>query len=490
MKLKDILALADKGVIIDNLKKGRKAAAPDVEKYKKELDPEKHDVMDPNKRPDKKVKVGSSDPGGATQITTSGDQSEGSFRTEPVARIALAIQRRIVKSAASFTFGNPVDLIASAENTKEEDVFKSVKKVLYDNKDKSLNKKIARAMFSSTEVAEIWYPVPVDNIRYGFPSKFKLRCAIFNPLDGDKLFPFFDDYGDLVAFSREYATQDDEGKEIKHFEAYMTLDSGAHHYAWTQKDGDWVEKEGFPKKLQIQKLPIIYGRQDFVEWADVQRLIDRLEVLLSNFADTNDYFASPTYFVTGKIIGWAKKGDTGKVMSAEDGAKAQILSWEHAPESTKLEIDTLMKLINTITQTADTSFDAMKDIGAISGVALKLLFTDAHLKVQDKMEIFDEYLQRRLSVIQSFLAEMNKKDSAYAMACESLSITPEIRPYTITDELEQVEIAMMANGQKPFVSQKTTIKNQGWSDDPDAEYEQIKAEESASAYVGITEPTI
>jgi SPP1 family phage portal protein len=226
-----------------------------------------------------------------------------------------------------------------------------------------------------------------------------------------------------------------------------------------------------------------------VEWADVQQLINRLEILLSNFADTNDYFASPTYFLSGEIKGWASKGETGKVIQGSNDAKAQILSWDQAPESVKLEIDTLLKLINTLTQTADTSFEAMKDIGAISGVALKLLFTDAHLKVQDKMEIFDEYLQRRLSVIQAFLAQMNMKDSTFAAACDSLTITSEIRPYTITDEREQVEIAMLASGNKPFVSQRSTIKNMGWTEDPEMEYALLLEEEKREKYAELTEPT-
>ena len=75
------------------------------------------------------------------------------------------------------------------------------------------------------------------------------------------------------------------------------------------------------------------------------------------------------------------------------------VSWQNAPESVKLEIETPLKMIYTITQTPDISFDAVKGLGAISGIALKLLFMDAHLKVQDKREIFDDYLQRRVNII-------------------------------------------------------------------------------------------
>jgi hypothetical protein len=43
------------------------------------------------------------------------------------------------------------------------------------------------------------------------------------------------------------------------------------------------------------------------------------------------------------------------------------------------------------------------------GSALKLFFMDAHLKVQEKVEIFDDYLQRRLSVIQAYIGQFNTK---------------------------------------------------------------------------------
>jgi SPP1 family phage portal protein len=232
----------------------------------------------------------------------------------------------------------------------------------------------------------------------------------------------------------------------------------------------------------------VYGRQDFVEWEDVQGLIDRLETLLSNFADTNDYHASPKIVVKGEVLGFAQKGESGAILQLEgDNADAKYLSWQHAPESVKLEIETLLRMIYTITQTPDISFDSIKGIGAVSGIALKLLFLDAHLKVQDKMEIFDDYLQRRLSIIQSYLAPFN---TGLKAACESLTIEPEIVPYMIEDEQAKVDLLLSANGGKAVASQKTTVEQLGWVNDSEAEYEQILNEESASSYKDVTEPTV
>ena len=62
-----------------------------------------------------------------------------------------------------------------------------------------------------------------------------------------------------------------------------------------------------------------------------------------------------------------------------------------APESVRLEISTLLSMIYSTTQTPDISFDSVKGLANLSGVALRMLFLDAHLKVQNKGELFGQY---------------------------------------------------------------------------------------------------
>lgn len=487
MDIKTLLAGEDYNTIIAELKTGRNTAEPEVDKFEAQLNPDEHDINCPVKRPDKKVKVDIPESSGTVIQVTSGGETEENTRTEKVARIALAIQKLIVKRAVAFTFGNPVSLNAEPEEgTKEEDVLKAVKRVLFDTKSRTLNRKIARNIFSCTEAAERWYPVEKQNDNYGFDSKYKLRVAIFSPLLGDKLYPYFDETGDMVAFSREFTRKDKAGVKFTYFETY-TEDL---HQMWITTNNQWEIVEGYPKVNTIGKIPVIYGRQPAVEWEDVQGLIDRLEKLLSNFADTNDYHASPKIFTTGTILGFAKKGEAGAIIEGEEGATAEYLAWQNAPESVKLEIETLLRMIYTITQTPDISFEAVKGLGAISGIALKLLFLDAHLKVQDKMEIFDDYLQRRLSIVQAYLSEMNKKDSEFKAACQSLTIEPEIVPFMIEDEKAKVDLLVAANGGKPVASQKTTVQLLGWVNDNETEYEQIQEEAALSSYSNVFEPTI
>jgi SPP1 family phage portal protein len=480
MDIKQLFTDSDINAIIEELKSGRNASEPKTDLYVSQFDPSKHDIFDKIKRPDKLVKEDIPEKEKETIGYTGGEKER--TKTVPVARIALAIQKLIVKRAVAFTFGNPVTLNAEPKGEAEKTVLNAVKNVLFSTKSRTINRKVALEIFSATEVAELWYPVekPSD---YGFPSKFKLRVAIFSPKNGDKLYPYFDETGDMVAFSRQFSIIDKKGKKTTCFETYTDTE----HRMWKQEESAWEIVEGYPKPITIGKIPVIYGKQDFVEWEDVQGLIDRLETLLSNFADTNDYHASPKVVVKGDVLGFARKGESGAILQLEgENADAKYLSWDHAPESVKLEIETLLRMIYTITQTPDISFDSVKGIGAVSGIALKLLFLDAHLKVQDKMEIFGDYLQRRLSVIQAYIAQFN---TGLKAACESLTIEPEIVPYMIEDKRAKVDLLQAANGGKAVASQKTTIQQLGWVDDYEAEYEQILNEESASAYKDVTEPT-
>lgn len=509
LSLKDQNGGMDNNAIVNELKSKRYTEMPDIETYAGQIDPLKHEVFDKTKRKDKPVRISKDDPrynANQSTGTAADDKKKTGWRTEPVARVALAIQKLIVKRAVSFIFGNPVNLDCTTNTDNEKTILKAVQKIMYDNKDKSLNRKIARNLFSCTEVAEYWYPIPVDKTKtgtgfvakvkdainnvignkyhesYGFKSTFKLRCAVFSPLLGDVLYPYFDETGDMTAFSRQFTRTVAKDKKKTYFETY-TADM---HIMW-EIDGAYTIVEGYPRELKIGRIPIVYGTQPQVEWADVQNLIERLEKLLSNFADTNDYHASPKIFVKGKLTGFANKGESGAILQGDADTDAKYLSWDNAPEAVKLEIETLLKMIYTITQTPDISFDAVKGIGNVSGVALKLMFMDAHLKVAEHQEVFDEYLQRRINVVKAFIGQMN---TSLANDAENLIIEPVITPYMIVDEVEEIKVWTEANGGNPVMSQKASFHRAGLTSDPEADYEQYIAEQDRANTFNIGQPTM
>ncbi len=468
MDLNTILAETDISKQIEQLKL-RPTVLPAIEKIKNQYDPMLHDVNKTASRPDKRVKY------------SSGDKTEE--RTEYVARIALDMQKYIVGKSVSFCFGNPVEITYNAKTPEEKLITELIDEIMHDVKIHSHDRKVGRTLFTATEVAECWFTVESKDPGYPIDASKKIKVMLFSPMDGDTLYPLFNEYGDLIAFSREYE-RTEFGKTTTYFETYTDAEVLRYENEGGKK---WNPSEGYPKKHDFGKIPVIYGSQAKSEWQDVQQMIDRLEKLLSNFADTNDYHASPTIVTKGVVAGFASKGEQGKIIQIDGDGDARYMSWDRAPESVKLEIETLLNLIHMFTQTSNLSFESVKGIGAVSGIALRLLFTDAHLKVKDKQEVLDEYLQRRMNLLKTIIASEFPKQR---LAVSKLRITTKIRPWMIDDAESLVKMLVDATAGKAVTSQKTAVKLAGLSSDSETEYAEILKEEQQAASFESQNPTV
>lgn len=463
MNYQDLQSVIDGGDIAKTIEiLTSQADQPDTKKLQSQWFVTGHDVMDRTKRRDRDVLYEEADEDDATTKVKS--------RIESVARIPVPFQKNIVSKAVSFLFGNPVKIVTSLIQGEELRVLNAVKTIWDDTKADSQNRVIAKELFRSTQVAEIWYPVRKDEEHddYGFPTPFKLRMAVFSPWDGHELYPLFDDHGDMIAFSRRYVIRSENDRDEQYIETY-TADQ---YYRWKNDVFGWRLIEN--SRNIIGRIPVVYASQEQAEWAEVQYSIDRLETILSNHADTNDYNGSPIVVAEGQILSIGKKGERGKVVEMEKGGKLSYLSWDHAPTSVKMEIENLFKIILSYTQTPDISFESVKGMGAISGTALKLMFMDAHLKVLDKREVFDAYLKRRLNIIKAFVGVMDK---TLAPTAKKLRIDAEIVPYIIQDDMERMNMLLTANGGKAVISQKTSVGRSGLVSDPSREFELLQAEQ-------------
>ena len=441
-----------------------KQPLPEYDILKKQWNPNEHEVFDLAKRQDKKVKkaTGQKDSEGKETYTET---------TEKVNRIAIPFQRIIVNRAVGFLLGNPVKIKRYTSTEGQDALANMVEKTLDDNKMIYFDRKLARTVMSQCEAAELWYLVEdpefwKTRLDKSTSARFKLRVKLLSPKDGDKLFPYFDDFGDLVAFSREYTTLDGENK-ITHFDTWTDK-----HVIKREKRNEWTaELSASP----FEKIPVIYYSQEEPEWELAQSMIDRFETKLSNFGDTNDYFGSPMVKVTGKVKSLPGKTATGKILEIESGGDADYMAWTHAPESEKLEFEILEKLIYSMTQTPNISFEQMKSVGsALSGFAIKLMFTDAHLKTENKIELFGEMFLRRLNLLKHILGNLiNIKLKAEV---ESLFLEPVFTPYLPKNTKEDIEILSMARMGKPLLSNETALENNPLVSEVSEELERMKAD--------------
>lgn len=474
--IQEIIALADVTEIVKILRVTYPGIKTKYETCEKQYDQSKHDIFDETIRPKKAVRkpTGEKDSKGNDEVVTS---------HVDVARIAVPFQKIIVNRTASFLLNEGVMIRSDVDTgvkSNEGNLVQLIEKIWSDNKLNYKTKQLARMLMAECEVAEIWYFVEEMNFWQKFLSligltsiKFKARVKIVANSMADKLFPHFDEAGDMDAFSREYAVIEGD-KTVTKFEVY-TAEKIIHY---TLRESIWSVDEGYPQANLIGKIPVIYYWQAYPEWNEVQQLIDRYETLLSNFADANDYFGSPMVKVTGEVTGFAEKGEQGKVIQLSQGADAEYMTWEQAPESIKIEIETLQNLIYSMVQVPDISFSQMSKLGPMSGVSRKLMFLDMHLKCFNKIEVFGEMMQRRLNLLKAMVGKVIA--TKYSNEAENVELWPEFVPYLPSSEEDLITSLVTAAGGKPIISQKTAVKLNPYVTDPEAEIEEIKSEEMAS----------
>jgi SPP1 family phage portal protein len=235
------------------------------------------------------------------------------------------------------------------------------------------------------------------------------------------------------------------------------------------------------------KIPIVYYDIDKPAWYYVQRYIDRLEKLYSGHADTNDYFGSPALKLKGPIENPPDKDTAGKIFQfkaeiGQDGKPAygdmEYLTWPLAPESIKMEIDNLKDVIYSLTSTPDLSFNNIKGVGNLSGLAIKLMFMDAEMNAMNYQEIFDEGLTRRFSLLKSMLSMLNYASKA---EFDNLEIDFQFGSILPKDEKELIEMLSTARMGKALISERTAAKNVPFVDDVDKELEEMDAESEKEA---------
>jgi len=459
----DIQAL--KELINKNTKDGltelRKQTAKDknVEKWTNEFKGDHAILKDPNKRD---ITVGE------------GTQS----RVVKKARQIVKYQKKITNTAISFLLGASPDLILRNVGEKEEAGFQFILDLWKDAKLDYFSRELMRTVCIETEAAELWYTRETQN-------GYKIRPMLISEGQGYEFGPYFDDMGDMIAFWYMPKT----GDKVKTLYVYFPDSLVKAIY----KNSQWTSESSVNP---YGKIPIVYYKQDEPEWQDVQTQIDRIEYMISGMSDTNDYFFGPVLKLWGELLNAPEKGESGKMlqfdkMIDEESGKemksdAEYLTWDHSPASFELEYQTLTELIYNLTNTPDVSFEKVKGIGSLSGVAIQLMFLDPIIKKKNKEEMYGEAFQRRLSVMQSLLMIANK-DARATGVMGSLNIDIVFNSILPTAVTEVIEALNIATGGKASMSQKRAIRLNPMNENPTEEEDQIEKEsqEESQKELGI-----
>lgn len=441
--------------IIADLKK-KTVVVPSWETLRKEYDPKLHPVMTDKNYTDKVV--------------------DG--KVEKVSRITLALQRLATKRMTELMFGIPVRRIATPENDQQKEVAKVLEKILAKNRINSLNIERGKMYFAGCEFMTIWYAQEEQNVLYGIKSPLKIRCRNFSPMNGDKLYPLFDEYDDMIALSVEF-TRTEDTQQVDYFECYTKDEI----IKFKRKGTDaWEETDR--KEISILKIPGIYMNRQEPIWEDTSNNVYENEWALSrngNYIRKNSKPILGVFADENIETGKEKSDDWRSVFQYPKGSDLKYITWQQATEALKYHIEAIYRSFFTELQIPDISYDNMKST-PMSGESRKMLFIDAHLKVTDESGPWIETLDREINVLKAFLKVIMP---GYTEAIDALDIETEIVPYTITDDKDKVDVLTSATGGKPIISQREAVETLGWSTDVDKTMKELQNE----AILDIQQPT-
>lgn len=477
--LEEILALEDVERKIYYLKKGRKTNLPDREKLYSDWDPNRHEIIvDKEKYPQIEITLEQerSDYNEETSKTTVIPKK--TKKVEPN-RIVLPLEQDIVNIQTAFTVGTEPKMDCTPDES-EKGIFEALKQVLKKNKIKYQNRKIVRSWLSEQECAEYWYVTKDDGFWSKLKAKvanlsgkaipqYKLRSALWSPFRGDKLYPFFDDSGDMVAFSREYKKKDLDDHDIT---CFMTITKETVSQ-WELTDG-WNLVSEF--KHGFKKLPVLYCYRPEAYCNKIRTIRVRLEKLLSSYADCIDYHFFPILKLFGDVEKMSGEFRNRVVQLTGEGADAAYLTWNQASDPVKVEFENHFNQAYALTNTPRISFDQLQGSGnALSGVSFRYVFMGAHMAVSNHAEVIGDFMQRRVNFLVSALGSINTN---FEKASETIDVDVEITPYIIDSIDDKVTTAVSAVSGGIW-SRREGIMFAGNMDRIDSELKEIEEEQVA-----------
>jgi len=444
------------------------------------FEPELHKVVtDTNYRPDRKVDV----PTG-----TLDEKGEMTYRqeTKSVHRIPSAINRLIIDWSVDLALsaGVGIDCTPREGFAADEVMLKMVEKTLQDNKFDYLAQEIERLKQRYLSVMLVWYSVQSEEGYWddlGLSAKFKMRCTILSPEDGDVIILIRDQYKDVIGAARKYKVKIGE-KETEKMDLFLT----DKYLTFIQGEAGWVIETTTP--IPYGKANFIFDEQKRSETADVAPKIERYEEIDSDTADENQISAFPILASSGEITAATGGGsNTRKVMQLEKGADLKYVEAEGGQESVFTERKNLRADIFTETATPDLKFEDIS--GDLPGVTIEMMLLPATNKARRKQQgSIGIFHQRNLNFLKSAMAVINTA----VKPSLGLVMKPKFKielPRNKSEEFDNV-VKLYGAG---LITLKTALNMLGVVKDVDAEIIEIEkevAKRAALAPKPVAQPVV
>lgn len=395
---------------------------------------------------------------------------------EKMTRVSFGWQKLAVKRMSALAFGIPVQRVYTPNNEQEKMAAQIMEDIYKRNRIDAVNLDRAKRLYASCECMTIWFGQETDTMYAGQKSKLKLRCRSYSPDKGDKLYPLFDAYDDLVALSVEY-TRKENNTSVTYFDVY----TDSLHITYNKSQN----KEVLREETNIGKIAGVYFHRDERLWEEESNNVYEAEWMLSRNGNYIRKNSRPqlALYTDGKAKTDASPKNANvaarDIIKLNQGDKLEYVTWQGSTDAIKFQMEELKHNFNAQLQLPDISMDNMKS-SPMSGESRKMLFMDAQMKVTSEAGIWLEGFDREFNVIRAFAKQMFPN---LASAIDSLQVEHVITPYQIRDEKESVETLATAVGS--IASRQTCIRRLGWVDDADKEAQLIASDSTEDLFAPV-----
>lgn len=205
--------------------------------------------------------------------------------------------------------------------------------------------------------------------------------------EGYKIKYLFDQYKRLVAFAYGYCLKEN-GKNVR----YWNILTAEAEYECRKSGFGW----------QVESIPNPSGKINAIlflqpkAWDGAEQRIKRDEMLDSKIGDTNNYYADPIAAATADVIAFLPDVDKPGRLIQMPSEKSQFRYLDPPQDSAtrRDEKDNLNRTILFDTFTPDFSFENMKGMGTLSGVAIHNAMILGYIKRANRLEIYEEMITR------------------------------------------------------------------------------------------------
>ena len=340
----------------------------DIDKALKEYNPELHDVMH---RPNK--------------IREDADP----YITEKLPRTR---ERYINEVELFFLFGMPI-------KWKKEDGDDEAFKLFTDYLDTTFfNSKIrqCKRLAGAETISALVTHFRQDDEN---PAKMQTDVVVVARSTGYKIRYLFDQYKRLMVFAYGYKL-----KEGKRDVEYWEILTPKMNYECKKMPIGW-EVNAIPNPTgKINAILFIQPKS----WDGAEQRIKRDEMLDSKIGDNNNYYADPIAAATADVIASLPEVDKPGRLIQMPSSQSQFKYIEPPQDSASRrdEKENLNKTILFDTFTPDFSFENMKGLGTLSGVAIRNAMILGYIKRANRLEVYEEMITRFLHLTLKVLTQL------------------------------------------------------------------------------------